>query len=74
MTGERFDDVFEALCDTPAEARHLAMRSDLTDAIETVVSSWKLSQAEAARRLGLTQPRLKTTSCAARSTNSVWTP
>lgn len=34
------------------------MRSDLMDAIETVVSSWNLSQAEAARRLGLTQPRL----------------
>jgi predicted XRE-type DNA-binding protein len=34
------------------------MRSDLMDAIEAVVSSWSLSQAEAARRLGLTQPRL----------------
>lgn len=26
--------------------------------IEAIVSSWSLSQAEAARRLGLTQPRL----------------
>lgn len=58
MTGARFDNVFEALCDTPAEARHLAMRSDLMDAIEAVVLSWNVSQAEAARRLGLTQPRL----------------
>ncbi|PZN98090.1 MAG: transcriptional regulator [Hyphomicrobiales bacterium] len=57
MTGERFDNVFEALCDTPTEARH-AMRSDLMDAIEAVVSSRNLSQAEAARGLGLTQPRL----------------
>lgn len=58
MTGERFDNVFDALCDTPAETRPLAMRSDLLDAIEAVVSSWNLSEAEAARRLGLTQPRL----------------
>ncbi|MDP3410554.1 helix-turn-helix domain-containing protein [Bosea sp. (in: a-proteobacteria)] len=58
MTGERFDNAFAALCDTPAEVRHLAMRSNLMDAIEVVVSSWNLSQAEATRRLGPTQPRL----------------
>lgn len=34
------------------------MRSDLMDAIEAVVLSWNVSQAEAARRLGLTQQRL----------------
>ncbi|MDP3257381.1 hypothetical protein [Bosea sp. (in: a-proteobacteria)] len=43
MTGERFDDVFEALRDTPAEARPLAMRSDLMDAVEAVVASRNLS-------------------------------
>nr|WP_245472747.1 XRE family transcriptional regulator [Mesorhizobium sp. M7A.F.Ca.MR.148.00.0.0] len=36
----------------------MAMRSNLLIAIEQRVRSWKITQAEAAERLGITQPRL----------------
>jgi predicted XRE-type DNA-binding protein len=53
-----FDNVWDALEDTPEEAANMTMRSNLLIAIEQKVRSWKITQAEAARRLGLTQPRL----------------
>jgi len=60
MTMERqsFDNVWDALEDTPAEAARMAMRSNLLIAIDQQVRSWNITQAEAARRLGVTQPRL----------------
>jgi predicted XRE-type DNA-binding protein len=60
MTMERqnFDSVWDALEDTPAEAARMAMRSNLLIAIDQQVRSWNITQAEAARRLGVTQPRL----------------
>jgi predicted XRE-type DNA-binding protein len=36
----------------------MTMRSNLLIAIEQEVRGWKLTQAAAARRLGMTQPRL----------------
>jgi predicted XRE-type DNA-binding protein len=36
----------------------MTMRSNLLIAIEQRVRSWQVTQAEAARRLGITQPRL----------------
>jgi predicted XRE-type DNA-binding protein len=53
-----FENVWDALEDTPEEAANMTMRSNLLIAIEQKVRSWKLTQAEAAGRLGLTQPRL----------------
>jgi len=53
-----FENVWDALEDTPEEAANMTMRSNLLIAIEQKVRSWKVTQAEAARRLGLTQPRL----------------
>jgi predicted XRE-type DNA-binding protein len=58
MQRKRFGTVWEALEDDPAEAANLAMRSELMIAIEKRVRAWKTTQAEAAARLGLTQPRL----------------
>jgi predicted XRE-type DNA-binding protein len=60
MTMERqsFDNVWDALEDTPAEAASMTMRSNLLIAVDQHVRSWSITQAEAARRLGLTQPRL----------------
>ncbi|EHK73553.1 XRE family transcriptional regulator [Sinorhizobium meliloti] len=58
MERQSFSNVWDALENTPAEAASMAMRSNLLIAIEQRVRSWQVTQAEAARRLGMTQPRL----------------
>lgn len=58
MERQKFDNVWDALADTPATAANMAMRAELLIAIDQRVRRWNLTQVEAARRLGLTQPRL----------------
>ncbi len=58
MERQGFANVWDALEETPAEAMNMTMRSNLLIAIEQRVRGWKVTQAEAARRLGITQPRL----------------
>lgn len=58
MKRKSFDNVWDALEATPAEAANMTMRSNLIIAIEARVREWKVTQAEAAERLGITQPRL----------------
>jgi len=53
-----FNSVWDAIADTPEEAAHLTMRAELMIAIGDSVAQWNLTQAEAAERLGITQPRL----------------
>ena len=50
--------MWDALADTPAEAASMTMRSELLIAVDQRVRAWNVTQAEAARRLGITQPRL----------------
>lgn len=58
MERQSFENVWDALEDTPAEAANISMRSALLIAIEQKVRSWDMTQSEAAHRLGITQPRL----------------
>jgi predicted XRE-type DNA-binding protein len=58
MTEQRFDSVWDALENSPAEAANMKARSGLMIAIRDVIEGWQLTQAEAASRLGVTQPRL----------------
>jgi predicted XRE-type DNA-binding protein len=58
MTTQTFASVWDAIKDTPEEAAAMRVRSDLMMAIEQTVRGWKVPQREAARRLGITQPRL----------------
>jgi predicted XRE-type DNA-binding protein len=58
MERQSFDNVWDALEDTPAEAANMSMRSHLLIAIEQQVRRWDVTQSEAAQRLGITQPRL----------------
>ena len=58
MKRQSFSNVWDALENSPAEAVSMIMRSNLLIAIEQRVRSWQVTQAEAARRLGITQPRL----------------
>jgi predicted XRE-type DNA-binding protein len=58
MARQTFASVWDALEDTAAEAANMRARSELMIAMRTKIEGWKVSQSEAARRLGLTQPRL----------------
>lgn len=55
---DTFDNVFEALEPNTAAAANLAARADLMLAVRERVRGWAVTQDEAARRLGLTRPRL----------------
>jgi predicted XRE-type DNA-binding protein len=58
MKIERFKDVWDALEDDPVERERLKMRSRLMSALQGRVRAWNITQAEAAKRLSITQPRL----------------
>lgn len=58
MERQVFDNVWDALEETPSDAANMTMRSNLLIAIEREVRGWKVTQSEAANRLGITQPRL----------------
>jgi len=59
MTTDRaFESVWDALEESPAEAAHMRLRSDLMIAVQEAVTAWGITQAEAAKRLSVTQPRL----------------
>jgi predicted XRE-type DNA-binding protein len=58
MKHEIYDSVWTAIAKDDAEARNLAMRSELMTAIEKSVGRWSVTQALAAKRLGITRPRL----------------
>jgi predicted XRE-type DNA-binding protein len=58
MSIQVFESVWDALEDTPTEAKNMKLRSSLMIAISEAVSAWHVTQMDAARRLGVTQPRL----------------
>jgi predicted XRE-type DNA-binding protein len=55
---KRFASVWDAIEATPAAAANMKARAELMIALTETVGSWDVSQAAAAKRLGLTQPRL----------------
>ncbi len=55
---QTFASVWDALEETPNEAAHLRLRSALAIAVSGAVEGWHMSQSQAARRLGVSQPRL----------------
>lgn len=58
MEQHSYDNIWEALEETPEEAMNMTLRSNLLIAIEQKIESWNVTQIEAAKRLGVTQPRL----------------
>ena len=58
MEIQTFNTIFDALADTPAEAANMKARAELLSALRARVRSWELPQEAAARRLGITRPRL----------------
>ncbi len=55
---QSFANVWDAIADTPEEAANLTLRSALMDEIEEIVKANGWTQAEAAKRCGVTQPRI----------------
>jgi predicted XRE-type DNA-binding protein len=58
MTKKKFDSVWDALENSPAEAANMKARASLMIAIQKTVAKWKLTQADAAKQLGVSQPRM----------------
>lgn len=58
MERQTFQSVWDALEDNAADAANMRARSALMIALRSKIESWDLSQAQAARRVGITQPRL----------------
>ena len=58
ILGQVFASVWDALEDSPAEAANMRLRSELMTAIRQAVAEWGTTQAAAAQRLKVTQPRL----------------
>ena len=58
MSDDSFASVWDAIEDTPAEAENMKLRSALMMALEDHIRNQGWPQAEAAHRLGVTQPRV----------------
>jgi predicted XRE-type DNA-binding protein len=58
MTKQRFESVWDAIEDSPAEAASMKLRSALMIALKDQIRSGGLTQAEAATLFGVTQPRI----------------
>ncbi len=58
MKKKRFSSVWDAIEDTPAQAENMKLRSVLVMALRDHIANMELSQSEAAKLLGVTQPRI----------------
>jgi predicted XRE-type DNA-binding protein len=55
---ESYASVWDAIADTPEQAANLRARAELMQKIAAIVKQSGWTQAEAARRCGVTQPRM----------------
>lgn len=58
MSNETFNSVWDAIEDTAAEAENMKARSTLMMFLEQHIKAQGWTQTEAARQLGITQPRV----------------
>ena len=58
MSNERFASVWDAIEDTPEEAENMKLRSALMMALKEHINRTGLSQSQAAKLFGVTQPRV----------------
>jgi predicted XRE-type DNA-binding protein len=58
MNKKRFASVWDAIEDTPEEAQNMKMRASLMMALTDQIGRAGLTQSEAAKLLGVTQPRI----------------
>jgi predicted XRE-type DNA-binding protein len=58
MSEQRFDSVWDAISASVEEAENMKLRSSLMIELKTFIDEAGLSQAQAAKRFGVTQPRI----------------
>ena len=58
MKKQRFTSVWDAIENTPEEAANMKLRSELMMALKAHIARVGMSQAQAARLFGVTQPRI----------------
>ena len=58
MSNQRFDSVWDAIEDTPEAAENMKLRSALMTALKQHLTRIEMTQAQAAKLLGVTQPRV----------------
>jgi predicted XRE-type DNA-binding protein len=58
MSEERFASIWDAIEDTPAQAENMKLRSALMMALKERIGRDGLSQSQAAKLFGVTQPRI----------------
>ncbi len=58
MSNEQFASVWDAIEDTPEEAENMKLRAALMMALKKHITSTALSQSQAAKLFGVTQPRV----------------
>ena len=58
MNSQTFASVWDAIEDTPAESENMKLRSALMRALEAHIHAKGLTQGQAAKLLGVTQPRV----------------
>lgn len=58
MSKQRFASVWDAIEDTPEEAENMKLRSALMAALKSHITRTGMSQAQAAKIFGVTQPRI----------------
>lgn len=58
MKKQRFTSVWDAIENTPEQAANMKLRSELMIALQDHIARTGMSQAQAAQRFGVTQPRV----------------
>lgn len=58
MNKQRHASVWDAIEDTPAEVANMKLRSELMIALKNHIAGTQMSQAQAAKLFGVTQPRV----------------
>ncbi len=58
MSNQQFTSIWDAIEDTPEEAENMKLRSVLMTALKNHITRTGMSQAQAAKLFGVTQPRV----------------
>lgn len=58
MSNDRFASVWDAIEDTPTQAENMKLRAALMIALKDYIETEALSQSQAAKLFGVTQPRI----------------
>ena len=58
METQAYESAWDAIADSPEEAASLKLRAQLMDALEAYINRERITQKEAAKRFGVSRPRV----------------